>query len=83
MLKVRVQQDDDDFLLMLDGDFDYVATAGAGLTAVVPAEALSANGDGLLRVRGYAGDFLNAWLVAIKYSHRAEVVWLPIAAATV
>ena len=79
MLKVRIQQDDDDFLLMLDGDFDYVVTAGAGLTAVVPQEALSAS-DGLLRVRGYAGDFLNAWLVAIKHSHKAQVTWLPIAA---
>jgi hypothetical protein len=84
-LKVRVFQaeESDDFLLSMDGDFDYVSTAGAGLVAVVPAEALSGNGDGLLRVRGYAGDFLEAWLVAIKHSHRAEIVWLPIAAATV
>jgi hypothetical protein len=79
MLKVKLQQDDDDFVLWLDGDVDYYSTAMQALVAVVPPEALSAS-DGLLRVRGFAGDYLDAWLKAVEITHRATITWLPIVA---
>jgi len=83
MLKVKILQDDDDYILFVEGEDDYVFSALCGLGTILPADALGANGDGLLRIRGSAVDYFSAWLTAVRISHHAEVVWLPIAAATV
>ena len=81
-LKVKLQQDDDNFVLWLDGDVDYVLTAGQGLTACVPAKFLNAS-EGLLRVSAEGAEFLHAWLYAVEITHRATITWLPVIAATV
>ena len=79
-LKVKLLQDEDDnFLLSFEGEAIYAATAIQGLLAVVPKDAISAK-SGMILVRRYACDFLDAWLAAVKISHRASITWLPIAA---
>jgi len=80
MLKIRLQQDDDDFVIWLEGEVEDVAYASQSLAGIVPAEYLAARFDGLLCIRGEAGKFLQAWLYAIQHTNRfAKVVWLPIA----
>ena len=78
MLEIRIQKTDEDFALMLDGDVEDISSACTSLLSLLPPECVS--GDGLLRIRFDAADFLDAWLHAVKATNRmAKVTWLPVA----
>lgn len=79
MLKVRIQETLTDYAVMLDGDVEYILTASQGLIDCIPPDRVQAV-DGLLHVDVQAAHFFEAWLEAVRHTHRAKIVWIPITA---
>ena len=78
MMKIFLQTTDEDYVLRLDGDDEYLSTALQSLIACVPREFLSLTTG--LRVRSEGSFYLDAWLKAVEATHRATtIVWLPVA----
>jgi len=77
MLRIQIQKTTDDFVVAFEGNIEDLSTASASLLDIVPHEFVRA-ADGFLRVDPQAAQYLDAWLRAVRATHRfSKIVWLP------